>query len=282
MVDPVVKPLTCPPAQDTGSPPGGPGDQSWQVLCVPAFADNYLWLIHDATQAVAVDPGDAQAIIAALDARGLTLSAILCTHHHADHVGGVLQLIARYGAIPVYGPAHEAIPGRTVAVRDAEVLTLPPGDFRVLEVPGHTAGHVAYVWEDRLFCGDTLFALGCGRVFEGTPAQMLDSLERLSSLTGDLWVHCAHEYTLSNLAFALQVDGENGDLQARATRERARRSAGLATVPSRMSDERRTNPFLRCGSGAVKASAETWRQAPLDTRVAVFTALREWKNGYRA
>ena len=253
----------------------------WRVSAVPAFQDNYLWVIHDSRHAILVDPGAAEPIAAFLHAHGLRLQAILCTHHHADHVGGVLDLQAEFGPVPVYGPAAEAIPGRTHAVAEGEVLTLAAGAFAVLEVPGHTAGHVAYLWQDRLFCGDTLFALGCGRLFEGTPAQMHASLHKLSALAGDWWVHCAHEYTLSNLAFALRADSANPELLARAERERARRAQGEPTVPSRLSEERRTNPFLRSDQPALRASAEAWCGAELHTPVEVLAALRSWKNEFR-
>jgi hydroxyacylglutathione hydrolase len=253
----------------------------WTVLTVPAFQDNYLWLIHNGKEAIAVDPGDAGCIQTCLKQHDLKLSAILCTHHHADHVGGVLALKEACGEIEVYGPPNESIPGRTQAVFDGNKLTLAAGEFLVLSVPGHTAGHVAYVWRNRVFCGDTLFALGCGRLFEGTPNQMLHSLHRLAELPGEFYVHCAHEYTLSNLAFALAVDPENENLKLRAKRERERRAKGEATVPSLLSEERATNPFLRAHDPALKASAERWKEASLHGELEVFTALREWKNQFR-
>ena len=273
------EPLSPSPSQ---RPPADAAQGGWQVLAVPAFQDNYLWVLHDGRQAILVDPGDAAALAACLKARDLTLAAILCTHHHADHVGGVLGLCAEFGPVPVYGPAGEAIPGRTRSVGEGEVLELAAGTFRVLEVPGHTAGHLAYLWQDRVFCGDTLFALGCGRVFEGTPAQMYASLSRLAALPGDPWIHCAHEYTLSNLAFALAADPGNAELQARGVRERARRARGEATVPSHLAEERATNPFLRAGQAALRVSAESWAGHPLGDTVDVFAALRAWKNGFRA
>jgi hydroxyacylglutathione hydrolase len=255
--------------------------QPWTVLTVPAFQDNYLWVIQNGKEAIVVDPGDANAIQTCLEAHGLKLSAILCTHHHADHVGGVKALLEANGPIEVYGPPNETIPGRTQAVQDGDRLNLAAGAFSVIAVPGHTAGHVAYVWEDRLFCGDTLFALGCGRLFEGTPSQMLDSLHRLADLPGEFYVHCAHEYTLSNLAFARAVDPDNPDLIQRGAREEARRARGEATIPALLSEERATNPFLRADQPALKASAEHWKQTPLPNELAVFTALREWKNNFK-
>lgn len=254
----------------------------WQVSGVPAFQDNYLWVVHNGSCAVVIDPGDAAPLIDFLRQRGLALTAILCTHHHADHVGGVAGLLQAFGTCPVVGPADESIPGRTLAAQDGETLMLAPGRFEVVTVPGHTAGHLAYLWQDRVFCGDTLFALGCGRLFEGTPQQMLHSLQRLAGLPGERWMHCAHEYTLSNLAFALHVDSANPALLARAARERARRADGLATVPALLSEERATNPFLRASAPALRASAERWTGSSLPDELAVFTALRRWKNEFRA
>ncbi len=252
----------------------------WQVEAVPAFQDNYLWVLHDGAQAVVVDPGDATAIATFLRARKLALRSILCTHHHADHIGGVADLQAQFGPVEVIGPEDARIPGRTQTALDGDVLTLAPGEFRVLAVPGHTLSHVAYCWRDRLFCGDTLFALGCGRMFEGTPEQLHGSLMRLANLPGEWWVHCAHEYTLSNLAFALAVDADNPALQQRGQQERARRQVGRATVPSLLSAERATNPFLRCTAPAVIAAAEDWAGSVLPSPVAVFAALRTWKNTF--
>jgi hydroxyacylglutathione hydrolase len=254
----------------------------WTVLTVPAFQDNYLWVIQNGEEAIVVDPGDAAPIKACLEAHQLRLSAILCTHHHADHVGGVKALLEAFGPIEVYGPPDETIPGRTQAVYDGNTLSLAAGDFLVMSVPGHTSGHVAYVWQNRLFCGDTLFAMGCGRLFEGTPAQMLESLHRFAQLPGEFHVHCAHEYTLSNLAFALAVDPENPALIERGVREQARRARGEATIPALLSEERDTNPFLRASQTALKASAERWKHAPLQSELEVFTALREWKNSFKA
>lgn len=256
--------------------------QPWTVLSVPAFQDNYLWVIQNGIEAVVVDPGDADAIQDCLKAHQLRLTTILCTHHHADHVGGVKALLEADRSIEVFGPASEPIPGRTQAVCDGQYLSLPPGEFLVLAVPGHTAGHVAYVWQNRLFCGDTLFAMGCGRLFEGTPEQMLDSLHRLADLPGEYYVHCAHEYTLSNLAFALAADPDNKALIARGAREQARRARGESTIPALLSEERETNPFLRANQDALKVSAEKWSQTTLNNELAVFTALREWKNVFKS
>ncbi|MES2125721.1 MAG: hydroxyacylglutathione hydrolase [Pseudomonadota bacterium] len=258
---------------------------SLQVLALPAFKDNYLWLIHDGRNAAVVDPGDAAPILAALAAHGLTLTAILLTHHHADHIGGVAALLAR-SKVPVFGPRHEAIAAITVALGEGDRVDVPglALAFDVLDVPGHTAGHIAYVrvgtphW---LFCGDTLFAGGCGRLFEGTPTQMADSLGKLAALPDDTAVFCAHEYTLANLKFALAVEPGNAALQARMARETARRADGIPTVPSSIGVEKATNPFLRYREAAVLATlAAQDRLAPGSGPVAAFAALREWKNNF--
>ena len=264
------------PSPSSAANPGG----LWQVEAVPAFEDNYLWVLHDGQQALVVDPGDAAVITRFLETRHLTLRGMLLTHHHADHLGGVTALQDRFGAVDVFGPADERIPQRTRTVSDGETLTLAAGAFQVLAVPGHTRSHVAYTWRDRLFCGDTLFALGCGRLFEGTPAELHHSLMRLANLPGEWWVHCAHEYTLANLAFALAVDGDNGALQKRGVQERARRQVGRATVPSLLSAERATNPFLRCDQTAVRAAAEARAGQPLASPVEVLGTLRAWKNTF--
>jgi hydroxyacylglutathione hydrolase len=253
-----------------------------EITPIPAFADNYIWLLQgpDPAQVAVVDPGDAAPVLARLEALGLGLGSILVTHHHGDHVGGIRELLARFPDAVVYGPAGERIPGRRVALADGDAVA-PPGleaTFRVLDVPGHTAGHIAYAGAGSLFCGDTLFACGCGRLFEGTPAQMQASLARLAALPGDTRVYCAHEYTLENIGFAKWVEPESAELRAREERDLALQEAGVPTLPTTLDLELRTNPFLRWDAAPVVAAAERYAAAPLRTPVDVFAAVRRWKD----
>ena len=254
------------------------------VLPVPAFADNYLWLIHDDEHAVVVDPGDAEPILAALKQHQLSLAAILLTHHHADHAGGVARLL-QHAQVPVYGPAREAIPGISHKLREGDQVALPQPalQFKVIDVPGHTAGHIAYFepGQQWLFCGDTLFAGGCGRLFEGTAAQMVDSLSKLAALPEATQVYCAHEYTMSNLKFAQAVDGGNPALQQRVVAEQAKRDQALPTVPSTIGLEKKTNPFLRYAAPEVLDKLQQEGKISSREPIAAFAALREWKNVFR-
>jgi hydroxyacylglutathione hydrolase len=254
------------------------------VLAVPAFKDNYLWLIHDGVHAAAVDPGDAGPILDALSAHKLTLTAILLTHHHADHIGGVPALLDR-ASVPVFGPHSDAIPNVSERLGEGQRIVVPGLDLEldVLAVPGHTRDHIAYVrhtpGEHWLFCGDTLFAGGCGRLFEGTPAQMVDSLSKLAALPDDTLVYCAHEYTLANLRFAEAVEPGNRALQLRLRDDSAKRSAGLPTVPSTIGLERGTNPFLRVEEpGVVDGLRAAGKLGAGASKVDAFAALRAWKN----
>ena len=255
------------------------------LIALPAFTDNYIWMLHDGRQAVVVDPGESAPVVAALDARQLTLAAILVTHHHGDHVGGVDALRSRLHG-PVYGPKRERIPQPYSPLIDGDSVDVLGMRFEVIDVPGHTSGHIAYFSAATgadapiLFCGDTLFSGGCGRLFEGTPAEMHHSLSRLAALPGATRVCCAHEYTLSNLEFARAVEPVNADLAAYTTWCEAQRAEGLPTLPSSIARERQVNPFLRCDAPAVAKSARA-HGADSDEPVAVLTALRQWKNDFR-
>lgn len=257
-----------------------------KIRPIRAFTDNYIWLIEDGVNAVVVDPGLAKPVLETLEHDGLTLAAILLTHHHQDHVGGVRELL-EHSAVPVYGPAMESLPACDHALSEGETVTLDkPGIvLRVLDVPGHTAGHIAFFADDiggkpALFCGDTLFVGGCGRLFEGTPSQMLDSLDKLCALPDATRVYCAHEYTLSNLRWARSVDPENASLLEMEQLAKAVREIDQPTVPSRMDIEKRCNPFLRSRDAGIAQAASAWASRSLQTPVEVFAALREWKNGF--
>lgn len=249
-----------------------------QIAAIPVLQDNYVWAIHDAHAAVIVDPGEALPILAWLRDRHLRMAAILVTHHHADHIGGIDALLA-HQAVPVFGRTRRG--GATRPVEDGEVLRFsePALSLRVLETPGHTRDHVCYYGHDHLFCGDTLFSSGCGRLFEGTPAQMYASLSRLAELPDDTGVCCAHEYTLANLAFALQADPDNAALRARHEQAVALRERGRPTVPVSLACERATNPFLRCDQPELVVSVTQHLGKPVTPGVATFAGLRAWKDG---
>ena len=270
-----------------------PDDNLLQVRSIAAYDDNYIWLISDKHCAVIVDPGDAAPVIKHLTEHHLTLTTILITHHHADHIGGVADLLTWCESLGqekpvVYGPAHEniAVVAEHLIESDVVSISRPACEFTVLDVPGHTSGHIAFYLnagqQPHVFCGDTLFATGCGRLFEGTPAQMVDSLNKLKNLPDQTLVHCAHEYTLSNIKFALAVEPKNQELLAWQQTAQTLRQQGVPTVPTTIAHEKSVNPFLRCEESSVIESVKQ-HQAIKDTHpVTVFAHLRSWKDTFKA
>jgi len=253
------------------------------LIPLPAFTDNYIWLLHDGHDALVVDPGDARPVVDALQREGLRLQAILVTHHHPDHTAGVDALRDATGAT-VWGPARERIPEPLIRVQGGERVSALGLDFKVIDVPGHTAGHIAYYGAASqgaplLFCGDTLFSGGCGRLFEGTPAQMLASLDALAALPGDSRVCCTHEYTLANLRFAMAAEPDNTTLSRHYATCQTLRDQQRPTLPSTLALELQINPFLRSRLPALIKAAQTF-DARASDEVSVFAALRQWKNQF--
>lgn len=253
-----------------------------EVTPIPVLQDNYTWLIRNtqSQRAMVVDPGEAAPVARALEGFGLTLDGILITHHHGDHVAGIGELIS--DGMPVYGPADSNIPHLTHPLHAGDVIELPAlqANFQILAVPGHTLDHIAYYGEGLLFSGDALFAGGCGRMFEGTPAQMQNYLARLRDLPDETLIYCGHEYTQANLEFAAAVEPDNAAVAERLERVRQQRNRGGITLPSRMDEERTTNPFLRWDNEKTIASAAAHSGRTLDTPIEVFAALRAWKDTF--
>jgi hydroxyacylglutathione hydrolase len=256
----------------------------FDITAIPALQDNYIWTIHDDSHAAVVDPGETAPVLAFLNARGLKLEAILCTHRHNDHIGGIAKLREVYN-VPVYGRRHPNNPHITDDLREGGKLKLAGPDFNfgiefdIIEIPGHLDDHIAFIAPGLLFCGDVLFGAGCGRNFEGTKAQLHHSLQRLASLPGATRVYCAHEYTAANLRFALACEPDNPAVKQRAATTQQLRAANQITLPSTIALEKATNPFLRCTQPEI---IRTLQQRGLTdaSELGVFTALREWKNHF--
>lgn len=249
---------------------------------IPFLRDNYAWTIHDGTDAIVVDPGEASPILAWLEQRRIRLAAILVTHHHGDHAGGIADLARRH-APRVIGPAGGQIAGITQSVEDGETLSFsrPDCHFQVIALPGHTLDHLGYLGQGHLFCGDTLFSCGCGRLFEGTPAMMQRSLARLAALPDETLICCAHEYTLANLAFARSLEPENIELAEWETEVRRLRALGKPSLPVSLGDEKRRNPFLRWDDGRIRKIVETHLTHSNPEAHEIFSVVRNLKDVFK-
>ncbi len=258
------------------------------VAAIPAFSDNYIWKIvsADQKQVVLVDPGDAQVCIDNIERHNQQIVAILITHHHADHTGGVAQLVKyakqKQWPIKVYGPKAEHTPCNTDKVdqQSSVLISELSLTFKVIDLPGHTLGHIAYYANNMLFCGDTLFSAGCGRLFEGSPEQMFNSLQKLAKLPNDTLVYCTHEYTLANLEFALTVDNNNRALKNYQQQVMTLRDKGDISLPSSIAKELSINPFLRCHDSNIRHSVSQYQHTRLENDLDTFTALRLWKDKF--
>lgn len=251
------------------------------VFPVRALRDNYIWIIHNQHLAIIIDPGDAEPVLNWLKQQKLQPVAILCTHHHHDHTSGISALVQNF-KIPVYGPANEKIPELTHPLSEGSILKFPELslEFAVLDIPGHTAGHIAYYNHDWLFCGDTLFACGCGRIFEGNAQQMSDSLQKLANLPDKTLVYCSHEYTLDNIRFARIIDPDNPELIKLENRAEEKLARNEPTLPSSLAMEKATNPFLRCDQPAIIQGARLHARRNLTDPVSIFATIRDWKNHF--
>ncbi|MCH2056509.1 MAG: hydroxyacylglutathione hydrolase [Thalassotalea sp.] len=257
---------------------------SINIAPIKAFNDNYIWAISSTNNnLVLVDPGQAAPCIDYINTHKLNLVAILITHHHRDHVGGIAELLGAFGEdITVYGPKNEDIPHCDIKLVEGDKVDLPDLgiELNVLDVPGHTAGHIVYFDDQHLFCGDTLFSGGCGRLFEGTPSQMHHSVSKLAKLPASTKVYCAHEYTLANLHFALTVEPNNIELLTYFNQVQHKRDNDISTIPTTIGQEAAINPFMRSNVADIKESAELYMDTKLASDVDVFAAIRQWKDNF--
>lgn len=258
---------------------------SYRIVGLPAFQDNYIWMvIHPKNQhAIVVDPGESAIVLETLQREGLTLEAILVTHHHYDHTAGIAEIIKAF-PVPVYGPKEDNIPTVDHKMNRNDTLKLPKMElsFQAISIPAHTLGHIAFYGNGWLFCGDTLFSGGCGRLFEGTAAQMFQSLQRLAALPKSTEVYCGHEYTLDNIKFALTVEPNNQETIKYQNYVISRRNKNLPSLPSTIEQELKINPFLRCNCSEIRQSIATHFRSKYDQNEAVFTHLRKWKDSWSA
>lgn len=250
------------------------------IIPIPAFEDNYIWLLHNGREAVAVDVGDAEPLLAHLAEHDLRLIAVLNTHHHGDHTGGNEDLLRHIPNLAIYGDRRIGTVNRQIYAEETIVFQALPVGLEVLGVPGHTADHIAYYGANSLFCGDALFACGCGKLFEGTPQQAYASLQKFAALPDTTMIYPAHEYTLENIRFAKLVEPENAALIEREARDRESRNYGKPTLPVSLALEKSTNPFLRCSEPTVKQAVSRIAGRQLDDPVSVFAAVREWRNAF--
>ncbi|SFG42366.1 hydroxyacylglutathione hydrolase [Neptunomonas qingdaonensis] len=254
------------------------------ATALPAFTDNYIWMLttENSTGMVVVDPGDADVVIQAIKTNQKPLAAILLTHHHPDHTGGVKQLTEMY-SIPVYGPANSPFKDISHPLTDQMEINILGETLIVKEVPGHTLDHICYFQPTatpQLFCGDTLFLAGCGRLFEGSAAQMLDNMHYFTSLPANTNIYCTHEYSLANLAFAAAVEPNNNDIQQATEKCRMLRAANQPTLPSNIAQELKINPFMRSNNQQVQIAAQGYKKTSINSELDTFTAIREWKNNF--
>jgi hydroxyacylglutathione hydrolase len=252
------------------------------IFAISAFSDNYIWCVHDSKHAIVVDPGDAEPVIRTLKEKQLILTSILITHHHHDHTGGIKKLVSAYPDVKVYGPKNPKIEGIDLRLSEGESLSLsnPQLDLNILETPGHTLDHIVFYNKELMFCGDTLFSAGCGRMFEGTPEVFYHSLQKLARLPEQTKVYCTHEYTLANLAFAAHVDPENKVLHDYQNWANTQRESNKITLPSSIGEQKKINPFLRCANKQIKQNIQNIMNLSANSEVDVFAALRSCKDHF--